>query len=794
MSAKSRKSITPWATCEKCKSIVSQKNITAHESECPPSDEKWSHNYIRDGVLYSRIETYEPHEFPRELNEKIAQDFVFMSDSALELCEIAIGKYVMMKCKEHIIVKETFPTKEKSLSSVSLTQKALETYNISNNDLVQVSSFTITPLHPKQIIVKYISKLPMPPNFISQLKKRQHLAINQVLTVGNRISLPYYGRIVKLKVLKILEDDEEYSPSDNIEEEFEKMNLSDEIPKFYKPDFSTKWTLINDNEILPKNIKSTITEEDIGGYEQPLMELKNLFSIILNASNEMFNGHKISKGILVHGTSGVGKTTLIMAASSANDLNIFTLDASLISNQTYEGSKKLHELFNDAKFHTPSVIIIENIDELFNKKISNNVLSITLLQEIDELQSIDIKCLLIATSSKPDLIDHKFRYPGRFRKDYEVCTPTPLMRYGLLKKILTKFPNAITDDELHQISCITHGFVARDLYNLCSEAVIASMKKYCEPIQVDDDENISEFKLRNIDFDEALKIIKPSAMKNFSPEVPNVKWTDIGGQELLKKQLQQAVVWPLKYPKTFSRFKMERPSGILMFGPPGCSKTMIVRALATESKLNFFNMKASDVMSMWVGESEKAVREIFRKARQVAPSIIFIDEIDALGCERASGNAASSGSNVQERVLNELLMELDGITPMGDVAFVAATNRPDRVDKALMRPGRIDEKIYVPLPDAKTREEIFKIRIHELPVDNDVNISYLVESTEGFSGAEVVQLCRKASLLAIDENPEDPDETLKISNVHFEMALKVMSPGTPESLLKLYNDYVNRKL
>ncbi|KAK0174509.1 hypothetical protein PV327_010271 [Microctonus hyperodae] len=793
MSAKSRKSMTPWLTCEKCNSIISQKSAITHESECPPSDEQWSHNYIRNRILYSRIGTYELQESTKELNEKIAQDFVFMSDTALELCEIAIGKYVMMKCNGHIIVKETFPIKERSISSVSLTKKALETYNISNNDLVQVSSFTITPLHPKQIIVKYISKLPMPPNFVSQFKTRQHLAINEVLSVGNIISFPYYGRTAKLKIIKILEDDEEYSSSNNIEDEFEKMNLSEEIPEFYKPDFSTKWTLANSGEILSKNTKSTITEKDIGGYEQPLLEIKNLFSIILNTNNNMFEGHKVSKGILVHGTSGVGKTTIIMAALSANDLNIFTLDASLICNQTHEGSKKIHELFEDAKFHTPSAIIIENIDELFNKKINSNILSTTLLQEIDDLQSSDITCLLIATSSKPEVIDHKFRYPGRFRKDYEVCTPTPLMRYGLLKKMLTKFPNAITDEELHQISFITHGFVARDLYNLCSEAVIASMKKYCQPIQVND-QDILDFKLTNIDFEEALKIIKPSAIKNFSPEVPNVKWTDVGGQELLKKQLQQAVVWPLKYPKTFLRFKMERPSGILMFGPPGCSKTMIVRALATESKLNFFNMKASDVMSMWVGESEKAVREIFRKARQVAPSIIFIDEIDALGCERASGNAASSGSNVQERVLNELLMELDGITPMGDVAFVAATNRPDRVDKALMRPGRIDEKIYVPLPDAKTREEILKIRIHELPVDDDVNIDNLVESTEGFSGAEVVQLCRKASLLAIDENPEDPDETLKISNSHFEMALKLISPGTPESLLKLYNDYVNRKL
>ncbi|KAJ8951028.1 hypothetical protein NQ318_006413 [Aromia moschata] len=267
--------------------------------------------------------------------------------------------------------------------------------------------------------------------------------------------------------------------------------------------------------------------------------------------------------------------------------------------------------------------------------------------------------------------------------------------------------------------------------------------------------------------------------------VPNIKWSDIGGQENLKLILRQAVEWPLKYSESFSRLGITPPKGVLMFGPPGCSKTMIAKALATESGLNFLSIKGPELFSKWVGESEKAVREVFRKAQQVAPSIIFFDEIDALGGERSSGSSTS----VQERVLAQLLTELDGITPLGDVTILAATNRPDKIDKALLRPGRLDRIVYVPLPNDDTRKDIFRIKLSKMPVLN-VSIDDLVKKTSGYSGAEVNAICHEAAMMALEEDLQIP----QVESRHFEKALKLVTPRTPPSLIKLYEDYLQIKI
>nr|KAF6402554.1 spermatogenesis associated 5 [Rousettus aegyptiacus] len=276
--------------------------------------------------------------------------------------------------------------------------------------------------------------------------------------------------------------------------------------------------------------------------------------------------------------------------------------------------------------------------------------------------------------------------------------------------------------------------------------------------------------------------IRPSAMREVAVDVPNVSWSDIGGLENIKLKLKQAVEWPLKHPESFTRMGVQPPKGVLLYGPPGCSKTMIAKALATESGLNFLAIKGPELMNKYVGESERAVREVFRKARAVAPSIIFFDELDALAVERGSSSGAG---NVADRVLAQLLTEIDGIEQLRDVTILAATNRPDRIDKALMRPGRIDRIVYVPLPDAATRREIFNLQFHSMPISQDVDLDQLILRTDTYSGAEIIAVCREAALLALEEDIQ----ANCIMRRHFTQALSTVTPRIPESLRRFYEDY-----
>uniref|UniRef100_A0A915J0A0 AAA+ ATPase domain-containing protein n=1 Tax=Romanomermis culicivorax TaxID=13658 RepID=A0A915J0A0_ROMCU len=287
------------------------------------------------------------------------------------------------------------------------------------------------------------------------------------------------------------------------------------------------------------------------------------------------------------------------------------------------------------------------------------------------------------------------------------------------------------------------------------------------------------------ELNEAFGRIRPSNMRQIYTEVPKVFWNDIGGQQELKEQLRQAIEWPLKHAEAFRRLGISPPKGVLMYGPPGCSKTMVAKAIATESGLNFLSVKGPELFSKWVGESERAVREVFSKARQVAPSIIFFDEIDALGSHRSEGSEKSGGSNVADRVLTQILTEMDGIQSLNNVLIVAATNRPDVIDRALLRPGRLDRMVYVPLPDIETRKAILQIRFRHTPVDTDVDLEFLATETKGYSGAELVALCTEAALSAMQESIE----CRRVSKNHFLAALKKVKPRTDVKCLKIYDNF-----
>ncbi|XP_057327731.1 ribosome biogenesis protein SPATA5 [Microplitis mediator] len=784
--SKSRKSLsTPWVLCEKCQSTISQKDTSSHESECPPPDDNWGHSYIKNSVLYSAVDTYCSKEPPKNLTERDLHDLVFMSHSAFELCQIAIGSQVILTFKTDEIVKTAWPTSEKSITSVCLTQKAMKISQVSGP--VKVKKLH-QPLLAKEIAIEYIKKESRPKLTPELQVMLRNFNGRKVFCVGNRIHIPYYGKNLLFKIVNIIQDRDENSElndsSSDLANKLDNMSIEESGSKFFLAEFTTKWTVVNESDSdLAVKENSKITSADIGGYHKLLDKLRDIFNLVLNGKKAL-KSIRGNKGILLCGAAGVGKSTIANAILSEYHVNIFLLNSRDIhSKYSNEGSQKLVDLFTKAKAQAPSVIFIEDIDTLCPKKGSSEAekaLLETLIQEIDYLQESNLSTLLLTTSSKLDSIDSLLRRDDRLGYEIEIPTPTPHMRCEILKKLLSKIPNNVTDDELNEIGFVTHGFVATNLRTICSRAAFSANKRH-KVSNIDSDGTISAS-----DLYVALTDVKPSAMKDIFVQVPNVKWSDIGGQESLKKELRQAVELPLKHPEAFLRSNIKPSKGVLMYGPPGCSKTMIAKALATESKLNFINIKGPELFSKWVGESERSVREVFRRARQVAPSIVFIDEIDAMGGGRSSDNG---GNDVQERVLTQLLTELDGVIELENVLLLAATNRPDRLDEALLRPGRFDKTIKVPLPDSQTREEIFKIKFKKMPIDENVVINDLVERTEGYSGAEIQAVCQEAVMSAIDENLDY--ET--ITKDHFEYGLKKVKPRTVAKLLKLYDDFENNK-
>lgn len=448
------------------------------------------------------------------------------------------------------------------------------------------------------------------------------------------------------------------------------------------------------------------------------------------------------------------------------------LASDVYSRASSEIEDRIKETFRSAIENAPSIIFIDEMDLICPVRTSRisdveKRVVATVLNGFDSVtESDDSRICIIGTSSRADGIDPSFRRSGRLDRELEIPIPNPRSRFEILGRLLEGARHAVSVEAVKDVADRAYGFVAADLEAVCVFAAGRAAGRGC----------VQEEDLRA-----GLARVRPSAMREVLIEVPNVRWADIGGQDDLKLALRQAVEWPLKHPESFVRMGISPPRGVLMFGPPGCSKTMIAKALATESGLNFISIKGPELFNKWVGESERAVREVFRKARQVAPSVVFFDEIDAIGSERSS----SSGASVQERVLAQLLTELDGVTPLGEVTVLAATNRPDRIDKALLRPGRLDRIVYVPLPDPTTREEIFKIKLAKMPTRH-VSIAELVRRTDGYSGAEIQAVCHEAAMkaLEIDINAKQVDVA------HFESALKIITPRTPDKLLRIYEEYV----
>nr|XP_025978275.1 spermatogenesis-associated protein 5 [Dromaius novaehollandiae] len=538
--------------------------------------------------------------------------------------------------------------------------------------------------------------------------------------------------------------------------------------------------------------ESQVTYEMIGGLSSQLKIIRETIELPMKQP-ELFKSYGIPppRGVLLYGPPGTGKTMIAKAIANEVGAHVTIINGPEIISKFYgESESRLRQIFAEASLRRPSIIFIDELDALCPKRegaqneVEKRVVAslLTLMDGIGS-EGSEGQLLVLGATNRPHALDAALRRPGRFDKEIEIGIPNAQDRLDILQKLLKKVPHSLTAAELAQLADSAHGYVGADLAALCKEAGLYALRRALgKRANLLDNEVAGSVMIAFNDFLQGMNDVRPSAMREVAVDVPKVSWSDIGGLEDVKLKLKQAVEWPLKHPESFIRMGIQPPKGVLLYGPPGCSKTMIAKALAHESGLNFLAVKGPELMNKYVGESERAVREIFRKARAVSPSILFFDEIDALAVERGSSSGAG---NVADRVLAQLLTEMDGIEQLKDVTILAATNRPDMIDKALLRPGRIDRIIYVPLPDAATRGEIFKLHFQSMPVSDEVCLAELVQLTQKYSGAEIAAVCREAALLALQE---DIDAT-RVMGRHFQCALAVVTPRIPDSLTHFYADY-----
>ena len=537
-----------------------------------------------------------------------------------------------------------------------------------------------------------------------------------------------------------------------------------------------------------------VTYEDVGGLQDEITKIREMIELPLKHP-EIFQrlGIDAPKGVLLHGPPGTGKTLLAKAVANETNAHFIVINGPEIMSKYYgESENNLRKKFEEAEKNAPSIIFIDEVDAIATKReetrgeVERRVVA-QLLSLMDGLKERG-KVVVIAATNVPNIIDPALRRPGRFDRELEIGVPNKEGRLNILK-IHTRNMPLNKDVSLKEIAAVTHGFVGADLASLAKEAAMIVLRRVLPDMKYEKDEPLPQELLESLrisrqDFKESLKVVRPSALREVMVETPSVKWEEIGGLEDVKQELREAVEWPLKHPDAFKRLGVNPPKGILLYGAPGTGKTLLAKAIAHESEANFISVKGPELLSKWVGESEKAVREVFKKARQTAPCIIFFDELDALAPRRG----VSSDAHVTERVVNQMLTEMDGLEPLSDVVIIGATNRPDMVDTALLRPGRFDRIILTPVPGLAARLEIFKVHTALMPLAKDVDIENLAKETEGYVGADVEAVCREAAIHALREDISAKDVKMK----HFEDALRKVRQSVPKDVEKMYEDLQER--
>jgi len=533
---------------------------------------------------------------------------------------------------------------------------------------------------------------------------------------------------------------------------------------------------------------SEINYEDIGGLDEEIKKIREMVEIPMKHP-EIFQrlGINPPKGVLLHGPPGTGKTLLAKAVANETEANFILLNGPEIMSKFYgESEKKIRNIFEEAEKAAPTIIFIDELDAIAPKReevtgeVERRVVS-QILTMMDGLQGRG-KVIVIGATNRVNSIDPALRRPGRFDREIEVGVPGKTGRLAILK-IHTRGMPLTKNVDLEKLASLTHGFVGADLEALCKEAAINVLRKYLPKMKLDGEEQIPQEILEKLivyqeDFMEALKVVRPSAMREVLVETPNVGWENVGGLDKVKRELREAIEWPLKYPDSFKRMGIRPSRGILLYGPPGTGKTLLAKAVAKESEANFIQVKGPSLLSMWVGKSEEGMRKIFERARQVAPCVIFFDEIDALAGKRG----IDTGTKVTERVLNQMLAEMDGLEDLNDILVIAATNRPDLLDTALLRPGRFDKILLVNSPEEIGREMILKIHTEKMPLAKDVRIKDIAKKTIGYTGADLEALVREAAMLALRQSIDSKE----VKKKHFDEALMKIRPSVTKTSLEAY--------
>ena len=547
-------------------------------------------------------------------------------------------------------------------------------------------------------------------------------------------------------------------------------------------------------ELLPQAIEvserpvPSVVYEDLGGMKPAINKVREIIELPLKHP-ELFDrlGIDPPKGVLLHGPPGTGKTMLAKAVANESEAYFISINGPEIMSKYYgESEKALRDIFEEAEKNTPAIIFLDELDSIAPKRgevtgeVERRVVAqlLSLMDGLKERKNV----IVIGSTNRPEALDMALRRPGRFDREIELGVPD----YDGRREIFQIHTRGMPLDEstdLDELSERTYGFVGADIAAVCREAAMNALRRILPQIDLDapiiPKEILDKLIVQRSDFETALREVQPSALREILVEVPNVVWDDIGGLDGVKQLLVEAVEWPLRNSESFRRLGIDAPKGILLYGPPGTGKTMLAKAVANESDANFITVKGSALLSKWYGESEKKVEEIFRRARQVAPSIIFLDELDALVPVRGG---ALGEPHATERIVNQLLSEMDGLEELHGVVVIGATNRPDIIDPALLRPGRFDELIMAPVPDAESRRKIFEVHLRRMPVAPDVDVGELVSLTDQYTGADLAAVVRKAGRLALRENMMSQE----VSQRHFLAAIQDTGPSVTPDTMKYY--------
>ncbi|MFC7199051.1 CDC48 family AAA ATPase [Halospeciosus flavus] len=549
-----------------------------------------------------------------------------------------------------------------------------------------------------------------------------------------------------------------------------------------------------------------VAYEDIGGLDEELEQVREMIELPMRHP-ELFQqlGIEPPKGVMLHGPPGTGKTLIAKAVANEIDAHFQTISGPEIMSKYYgESEEQLREIFDEAEENAPAIVFIDEIDSIAPKReetqgdVERRVVAqlLSLMDGLEERGDV----IVIAATNRVDAVDPALRRGGRFDREIEIGVPDKDGRKEILQVHTRGMPLA-DDVEVDELAENTHGFVGADIESLSKEAAMTALRRIRPKLDLEseevDAEVLESIRVTEDDFKEALKGIEPSALREVFVEVPDVTWNDVGGLADTKERLRETVQWPLEYEDVFEAMDLESAKGVLLYGPPGTGKTLLAKAVANESQSNFISVKGPELLNKFVGESEKGVREIFEKARSNAPTVVFFDEIDAIAAERGRG---AGDSQVGERVVSQLLTELDGIEDLEDVVVIATTNRPDLIDSALLRPGRLDRHVHVPVPDDEAREAILEVHTRNKPLAEDVDLEAIAERTKGFVGADIQALVREATMNATREfiHSVDPEEAVEsVGNVritmdHFEEALEEIGPSVDEDVKQQYEQIEQR--